>query len=126
MAADAELTRLIAEKARVQKSIDQIEEDNTVQGSFGDINIRRNELRELNAQRDRINVRIQRRKGQLLNLRDPVWGSVIRATRKPPSGVDTLLGDYGADPSAVPGASEGALLLEGAEGEDAALLLEDA
>ena len=97
MAADAELTRLIAEKARVQKSIKQIEDDNTVQGSFEDISIRRNELRELNAQRDRINVRIQRRKGQLLKLRDPIWGSVIRATRCPPDGVDTQLGDYTID-----------------------------
>ena len=44
MAADAELTRLLAEKAAIQKSIAQIEADNTVQGSFGDVNIRRNEI----------------------------------------------------------------------------------
>ena len=94
MAADAELTRLIAEKARIQASIDQIEADNTVQGSFGDVNVRRNEIKELEDQRNRINLRIQRRKGQLLKLRDPVWGSVIRATRQPPDGLDTQLGDY--------------------------------
>ena len=97
MAQDAELVRLIAEKARVQASIDQIEADNTVQGSFADVNIRRNEIKELEDQRNRINVRIQRRKGQVLNLRDPVWGSVIRATRQPPDGLDTQLGDYTID-----------------------------
>lgn len=98
MAADAELTRLIAEKARVQKSIDQIEDDNTVAGAFGDVNIRRNELSELNAMRDRLNVRIQRRKGQLLGTRDPVWGSVIRVTRDP----DDLEGKSSEAMSEVP------------------------
>ena len=82
MATDAELTRLIAEKAAIQASIAQMEADNTVQGSFGDVEIRRNELSELNAQRDRVNVRIQRRKGQLLSQRDPVWGSVVRGGRR--------------------------------------------
>ena len=82
MATDAELTRLIAEKAAIQASIAQMEADNTVQGSFGDVEIRRNELSELNAQRDRVNVRIQRRKGQLLGQRDPVWGSVVRGGRR--------------------------------------------
>ena len=82
MATDAELTRLLAEKPRVQASIDQIEADNTVQGSFGDVSIRRNELRELNAQRDRINVRIQMRKGQLLGEKSPIWGSTVRAKRQ--------------------------------------------
>ena len=97
MAADAELTRLIAEKVRVQASIDQIEADNTVQGSFGDVSIRRNEIKDLEDQRARVNVRIQRRKGQLLGLRDPVWGSVVRATRRPPDGIDLLVGDYETD-----------------------------
>ena len=42
MATDAELTRLIAEKAAIQASIAQMEDDNTVQGSFADVEIRRN------------------------------------------------------------------------------------
>ena len=84
MAADAELTRLLDEKTRVQASIDQIEADNTVQGSFGDVSVRRNELRELNAQRDRLNLRIQMRKGQLLKEGSPIWNSHVRVTRKRP------------------------------------------
>ena len=84
MAQDAELRRLTREKATIQAAIDQIQDDNTVQGSFGDVSIRRVELRKLNRQRDRVNTRIQRRKGQLLNLPDPVWGSVMRPSRTPP------------------------------------------
>ena len=81
MAIDGELRRLTREKATIQAAIDQMEDDNTVQGSFADVEVRRNELRTLNCQRDRVNARIQRRKGQLLELRDPVWGSVVRASR---------------------------------------------
>ena len=120
MAADAELTRLYAEKARVQASIDQIEADNTVQGSFGDVNIRRNEIRELNAQRDRVNARIQMRIGQLLKVRSPIWGSVIRATRCPPDGVDTHLGNYEIDaadlePSEMSGGDDGDMDMNGGD-----------
>ena len=76
---DRELQRLIAEKTAIQAAIDQIEDDNTVQGSFGDVAIVRVELRKLNCQRDRINARIQQRKAQLLRLPSPTWGSVLRA-----------------------------------------------
>ena len=88
MAADAELTRLIAEKAAVQRAIDQIEADNTVSGSFGDVSVRRNELAELNRQRDRINVRIRMRQAQLLKMGSPIWNSHIRATRQRPEELD--------------------------------------
>ena len=84
MAADAELTRLLAEKAAVQASIDQIEADNTVAGAFGDVSVRRNELRELNAQRDRINLHIRMREAVLLDEPSPVWGSVVQVTRQRP------------------------------------------
>ena len=81
MAIDAELRRLIREKAAIQAAIDQMEDDNTVQGSFADVEIRRVELRTLNCQRDRVNARIQQRKAQLIGARSPTWGSVIRARR---------------------------------------------
>ena len=84
MPADAELTRLLAEKAAVQTAIDQIVGDNTTGGSFGDVSVRRVELRELNQQRDRVNLRIQQRKAELLALPSPVWGSVVRPTSQQP------------------------------------------
>ena len=82
MAIDAELRRLTREKATIQAAIEQMEDDNTVQGSFGDVEVRRNELRTLNCQRDRVNARIQQRKGQLIGARSPTWGSVVRAVRR--------------------------------------------
>lgn len=90
MAADAELTRLLAEKAAVQAAIDQIVGDNASSGSFGDVSVRRVELRELNQQRDRVNVRIQMRKAQLLGEPSPIWGSVVRATTQQPDAYDFL------------------------------------
>ena len=84
MPADAELTRLLAKKAAVQAAIDQIVGDNTTGGSFGDVSVRRVELRELNAQLDLANLHIQQRKSELLNLPSPVWGSVVRPTTQKP------------------------------------------
>ena len=102
MAADAELTRLIAEKATVQTSIDQLVGDNTSGGSFGDVSIRRLELAELNKHRDRLNVRIRMRQGQLLKERSPIWGSVIRATRCPPDDLDDSCYDDSATTPETP------------------------
>ncbi len=85
MTRDAELQRLIDERNSIQRAIDEIVDENTTGGSFLDFSIRRNDLATLNAQRDRINVRIRQRQGVLLKLPSPVWGSVVRITRSRPT-----------------------------------------
>ena len=88
MPRDAELQRLIDERGSIQRSIDEVTEENTTGGSFLDFSIRRNDLTTLNRQRDRINLRIRQRQAEILDLPSPIWGSVVQATRRRPSAYD--------------------------------------
>ena len=81
MAVDKGLRRVIAEQATIQAAIDQLEDDNTIQGSFGDVEIRRVELRTLNCQRGRVNARAQQRKASCWPRRPGRLGRALRWVR---------------------------------------------